>query len=330
MKNKTNKKIPIYEEEKFSSFLIVIVLFITGLFFAYNSTCYETTNNAVVEGKLISVISRVGGPVINMYAENNLEVKKGDLLMEIDPSFYIGKLRKEEDDLRQAKSKLMELEMQTDENGERIYKRSGLMSRFKFPQNTFSNYAKMFGDEKQQKDADLDKSVLTDPAKDKNKESLVDNKTEKEDIEREMTPDELEDEIKRLELSINQTKLELAYTKIYATQDGIISNIAIEQGEYVGVGQRVISIIPKRVWINAIFKSSQMDSIEIGQPVVVKFVNHKWRSFKGVVEDFNYDKTSPNKTSQNQNIPVRILFTEDYSAYNITPGTPATVKIKVK
>ena len=48
----------------------------------------QTTDNAFIEGNIVQVSPRVGGPVVKVYVEDNQHVKRGDLLLEIDPQDY--------------------------------------------------------------------------------------------------------------------------------------------------------------------------------------------------------------------------------------------------
>ena len=66
--------------------LIVVLLLVAGAGLWYwHSTFTESTDDAQVDGDIYQISSRVPGHVINVYAEDNKEVKKGDLLVEIDP-----------------------------------------------------------------------------------------------------------------------------------------------------------------------------------------------------------------------------------------------------
>ncbi len=68
------------------------VLLLLGLLISINSIFYKSTDDAFIEGHIVTVAPRVSGPVIKLYVEDNQEVKKGDLLLEIDPEDYKVKL----------------------------------------------------------------------------------------------------------------------------------------------------------------------------------------------------------------------------------------------
>ncbi len=67
----------------------VIALVVVGaLLFWWHSTYYEDTDDAQVNGHLIQISSRIAGQVIKVDVDENQEVKKGDVLVEIDPKDF--------------------------------------------------------------------------------------------------------------------------------------------------------------------------------------------------------------------------------------------------
>ncbi len=343
--------------------LLGLTLLVVGI--NIYSTNYETTTDATVEGRLVTISPRVSGFVTHIYAEEGLEVKKGDLLMEIDYSPYVEKLRKTESELKVTRTKLAMAEYDPETGARRT---STFLNKIRFPHSSFDNYSSKYGegidiDPEEDKGFHLkyDKSVLTDLSKDiKSKKQVKPQQTSpqtaqtsqnspnpnqpKKDGEEEeevLDPVQLGQDVKRLEAMVEQLKLDLSYTKIYATQDGTVSNCRISVGEMADVGQGVISIIPKRVWITAKFNPVQTESMVIGQPVVVKISKYPARRFKGVVEDIKRSPESEwitpeqDKKQDTPQIPsgkvvVRITFVEDYSDYDITPGMTVTASVKIR
>lgn len=312
------------------SFLLV-VLAITAVSVwvnIYNSET-ESTTSAVVEGKLLTVVSKIPGLVVSIYVGEGAEVKRGDLVAEIDRAFYINKLRSAELELRDTRMKQMEME-QNPENK----KVKSPLSKFKFNHNGFfDGYSKMYGDDINQNKETSDEgdiSCLSEPeskASDKCTTNGVKQKEIKKNPETKEseTEEDLDSKIKRLEAEIEQGKLNLSYTKIFAPQDGIISVVRVDQGEYITSAQTIMAIIPKRVWVSANFTSEQADRMEVGQPVSVKISKYPLRTFKGMV-----DCIMPQEEKRNKKyVPVRILFIEDYSDFDIKPGTPAKVTVQV-
>ena len=68
--------------------ILAIGMLIAGIVTAIHSTFFQSTDDAFVEGRLISVAPRVAGPVVNLLVDDNYDVKQGQLLLEIDPNDY--------------------------------------------------------------------------------------------------------------------------------------------------------------------------------------------------------------------------------------------------
>ena len=67
---------------------VVALIVVGGLLFWWHSTYYEDTDDAQVNGHLIQISSRIAGQVIKVNVEENEAVKKGDVLVEIDPKDF--------------------------------------------------------------------------------------------------------------------------------------------------------------------------------------------------------------------------------------------------
>lgn len=85
--------------------LVGIILLGIYLFFLV-PIMYVKSTDAVLDGKLINVTSRASGQIAQVYIMKDQEVRKGDLLMEIDPKDYEEELIKLETDLEINKEKL--------------------------------------------------------------------------------------------------------------------------------------------------------------------------------------------------------------------------------
>ena len=153
--------------------------------------------------------------------------------------------------------------------------------------------------------------------------------------------DEISASIKRLEAEVEQDELNLSYTKIYAPEEGLITNRSVEQGNYVQVAQPMFAIVPEKMWVVANFKETQLANMKPGQPVEIKIDTYRGKKFQGKVDSIQ--RASGAKASlfppENavgsyvkivQRVPIKIVFTEDISKYNIVPGMSVVPEVKVK
>jgi len=147
--------------------------------------------------------------------------------------------------------------------------------------------------------------------------------------------------IKRLEAEVEQAKLNLQYTKIYAPQSGKIAARSVEKGNYVNIGQPLMNIVPEQVWVVANFKEIQLTHMKEGQSVRIKVDTYPGKRFKGHVESiqratgaksslFPPENAVGSYVKIVQRVPVKILFDEDISGYNIVPGMSVVPKVRIK
>ena len=295
-----------------------IIFLILGIFYGIHNIYYKSTDDAFIEGNIITVAPRVSGLVLNLNIEDNQEVKKGDLLLEIDPNDYQAKLREKKAELEEAKASLIRAENDVTKS----------LSDLDFAQNDYERYSKIKEkgiSSKQDYEASLNK--LTNAQSNNNSAKAKYN--------------EIQYTIKRLEAEVEQEELNLSYTKIYATTDGKITNRSVEQGNYIQTAQPLFAIVPAKVWVIANFKETQLANMKPGQPVKIKIDTYGHKKFKGKVDSiqrstgakaslFPPENAVGSYVKIVQRVPVKITFDEDISEYNIVPGMSVVPEVKVK
>ena len=298
--------------------ITAIVFLICGIFYSIHSVYYKSTDDAFVEGHVITVAPRVAGIVLHLNIEDNQDVKKGDLLLEIDPNDYEAKLKETKAKLEEAKAALINSEHQVIKS----------FSDLDFAQADYERYSKMYkkGISSKQ-DYDASKNKLTAAQSNNNSAKAA--------------YDEINASIKRLEAEVEQDELNLSYTKIYAAQDGMITNRTVEEGNYIQVAQPLFAIVPEKMWVVANFKETQIANMKKGQPVSIKIDTYSGKKFKGEVDSiqrstgarqslFPPENAVGSYVKIVQRVPVKIIFKEDISNYNIVPGMSVVPEVKVK
>ena len=83
---------------------VIALLVVGALLFWWHSTYYEDTDDAQVNGHLIQISSRIAGQVIKVNVDENEAVKKGDVLVEIDPKDFQVAVQQAEANLQSAEA----------------------------------------------------------------------------------------------------------------------------------------------------------------------------------------------------------------------------------
>jgi membrane fusion protein (multidrug efflux system) len=141
---------------------------------------------------------------------------------------------------------------------------------------------------------------------------------------------------------LDQSQLNLQYTKIVAPVSGVVSDRTVEVGQNVSPGQELLKIIPLNdVWITANFKETQLREMKVGQSVTVE-VDANGRSYKGKVDSFaggtgaRFSLLPPENATGNyvkvvQRIPVKItLDPGENKDQLLRPGMSVTPKVWIQ
>ncbi|MDH4028785.1 MAG: biotin/lipoyl-binding protein, partial [Nitrospirota bacterium] len=98
-----------HKKKKFAMAVFAIVLlaaFVAGFLYVRYKDTHITTDDAFIDGDIYTIASKVAGTVKSVSAETNRFVKKGDLLVELDPADYEVKLSEAASALNAERSRL--------------------------------------------------------------------------------------------------------------------------------------------------------------------------------------------------------------------------------
>ena len=141
--------------------------------------------------------------------------------------------------------------------------------------------------------------------------------------------DQNEADIKLAEAALDLAKLNLSYTIIVATTDGVTGRKNIHEGELVQPGQTLVTLVDGTdKWIIANYKETQTTDMKTGQLVDVRVDAIPDVKFEGRIASISdatgasyslipQDNAAGNFVKVEQRIPVRIEFTENNSKENL-------------
>jgi membrane fusion protein (multidrug efflux system) len=123
-------------------------------------------------------------------------------------------------------------------------------------------------------------------------------------------------------------KLQVSYTRIEAPTDGILSRLAVHEGQLLQIGQQVVTVVPTATYVIANFKETQVGLMRPGQRAEISIDALGGRTFDGTVESTSpgtgarfsllpADNASGNFVKVVQRLPVKIAWA----------GVPADVKL---
>jgi membrane fusion protein (multidrug efflux system) len=149
--------------------------------------------------------------------------------------------------------------------------------------------------------------------------------------------------IQAAEAAVQQAELELSYTKIFAPEDGYVTRKTVEEGQLVQIGAALMAISQSNeVWVVANFKETQLERMQISQPVDIKVDAFPSETFHGKVESFQAgtgskfsvlpaENATGNFVKVVQRVPVKIVFDEDQEKLKrLYPGMSVQPSVKVR
>jgi biotin carboxyl carrier protein len=126
-------------------------------------------------------------------------------------------------------------------------------------------------------------------------------------------------EVLRSEAAVRQAELDLSYTRVVAPVAGFVTHRGVQPGDYVQIGQPQLALVPRRVWIIANFKETQLAHMRPGQPVAITVDAYPNLKLNGHVDSiqagagarfslFPPENASGNYVKVVQRVPVKIAL----------------------
>lgn len=326
--------------------ITALVFVIFGIFSLIYSSFYQSTDDAFVEAHMVYFSPKVSGEIIELNVDDNTEVKKGEILAQIDPKDYeialenaIARLEKAKAELKVSTSDVEKMSAMTGRNKNSI---ESAKSKLDYANSDYVRYKNAFKDGAVTKQ-DFDNAVKNlEVARAQFKEAQEDLKATNSALQSAISKKTSQNaEIKRLMAEVEQAKLNLSYTTLISPVTGTVTNKSIELGNYVQTAHPIMTIVPKDCYIIANFKETQLTNMKKGQKVTIKIDTYKNKKFNGIVDSiqqasgakaslFPPENAVGSYVKVVQRVPVKILFTDDISEFNIVPGMSVVPKVKVR
>jgi membrane fusion protein (multidrug efflux system) len=282
------------------------------------SFSYVETDNAQIVGNIYPVIPRVPGKVVEVLAEDNQTVKKGDVLVRIDTSDYQIRRDMAEAQLLRARAAVSAAQAEIVAAGATQRKLGADLRRSRNlqQQDVISR-------------AELDAATAGATASSAQHAAAGDN------YKAALA------QAKLAEAELKNAELQLSWATITAPADGKISKKSVQPGQYVAPGQQLIAIVGSGdLWVVANFKETQLEHMRPGQKVIVRVDAFPGKEIDGHVDSISAgtgaqftllppDNASGNFVKVTQRVPVKIVFDEKPAA-PLAAGMNVIVEVKVK
>jgi membrane fusion protein, multidrug efflux system len=149
--------------------------------------------------------------------------------------------------------------------------------------------------------------------------------------------------IKSAQASLVTARLNLEYTTIIATQDGVISQRTVKPGQLVGVGTQITTLTPlPNVWVIANYKETQLTHMAVGQEARITVDTYPGYTLRGHVDSFAPasgaefallppDNATGNFTKVVQRVAVKIVIDDaDGLRDRLVPGLSVEASVNAR
>ena len=286
----------------------------------------EFTDNAQVKQHLTPVNTRVQGFIKRICFDEYQRVKKGDTLVIIEDTEYRLKVAQAEADYQSALAgkTAMHTTINTTQNNILVTDAAIEEQRVRL-QNAEADFKRYEGLLKEEAvtPQQFDRVKTDYEATKARYEQLLRQKQSTSLVKQEQTQrlDQNESAIKLAEAELELARLNLSYTVILSTADGVTGRKEIHEGELVQQGQTLVTLVDgTEKWVIANYKETQTTRMQKGQLVDIQVDALPGVAFEGRISSISdatgsfyslipQDNSAGNFVKVEQRIPVRIEFT---------------------
>ena len=310
--------------------VVVVIMLIVGLWFWLSTRNIETTDDAFTEGDAVTIAPKASGYVVKLLVKDNQRVKKGDLLVEIDPSD--NRAQREQANaqlglavaqLHQAQAQLalskVQYPAQRDQaladqakaeanmlNAQADYRRQrGVDPRATSQRNIDSASAQLRSAQAQLQSAKAQVEVASQVALQiRQQETNVEARQQ---------------QVEQAKAQLNTAELNLSYTQVRAPYDGFVTKRNVQLGTLVQAGSALFSLVSPDIWVTANFKESQLERMNPGDKVKISVDAWPDMKLEGHVDSIQMGSGSRFSTFPSENatgnyvkivqrVPVKIVI----------------------
>ena len=304
----------------------------------YKST-HISTDDAFIDGHIHSIAAKIPGTVKVVFVEANQAVKKGDVLVEIDPTDYDVRVGETGSSLSAEKFRQSEYSAQVETNRRQLAEMDHRTAAAEA--NRDLQEAKLRQAELDGKRADnlLQKEAISRERADQVKTayavSVAQVRSSKDQLRQAQAAIETQQEVirhselalktqaaivKQREATLTAAQLNRGYTRLYAPVDGFVTKRSVEIGNQIQPGQPLMAVVPlDNIHVIANYKETEIEKIKPGLKVEVRIDTYPGKVFPGRIDSvmagtgsafslFPPENATGSYVKVVQRIPVKIVL----------------------
>jgi membrane fusion protein, multidrug efflux system len=332
--------------------LIAVALLLVAGYFGFRywryASTHESADDAYTTNHIHQISSRISGTVQRVLVDDNVRVRAGQVLVQLDPRDYQVSLRLAQANLSSAEAAVTQGEAQLQVAKANVGQAQGSEAS---AQASADN-----ANADQKRNAELLKNHVISPQEmDHANEAARSNNASLQSARKQVAGAEAQvsladaqvkaglAQVQQAQEAVQQAELNLSYTEIVSPADGQVGQRTVESGNRVQPGQALMAISEPDVWVVANLKETQMEKVRVGQPVAIRIDSFPHQKFSGWVDSVQpgtgatYSLLPPDNATGNfikivQRVPVKIVFDPGSlgeAAGRIVPGLSCEPSVEV-
>lgn len=313
----------------------------------------ESTDDAAIEASVIPVSPKVSGYVVALSIADNQTVRKGDVLLKIDPRDYVLAVEEAKAGLASAQARMEAA--QFTHNSTTVSAPSDLESARAQVESAMADWKNKVVSLKRLQaldDTARTRKALDDAvAGEKSARSALDS-AQARLRSAQTAPDkvaasrasvrELQADVEKAQAALDIAQKNLDDTVLVAPQDGRVTRRTVEVGAYVAPGQQLFTLVGRDLWVVANFKETQLSGMKPGQRVDIQVDAYPDQTFRGRLDSiqagtgarfslFPPENATGNFVKVVQRVPVKIVFDEKPGGqFALGPGMSVVPTVHVQ
>jgi multidrug resistance efflux pump len=306
------------------------------------------TRDATVRAYVVTMAPEVAGRIVELPVGDNKYVRKGNLLMVIDPTNYAIAVSQAEAAVQQAQASVQNIDAQIAVQQAQISANAAQLDLAKaalvFSQQQAARYqslaqkgagtveqAEQFASQLHQQEASVETAVEN--------LNLAQRQVEAQKAQRLSA----EATLAQAKAQLHQAQVNLERTRILSPVDGYVTNLLAHLGDYVNAGVNTISVVDAdSYWVDGYFEETNLAPIREGDTAQIRLMGYS-QVMRGHVDSIARAINVSNAQPDNQGvatvnpiftwvrlaqrIPVRIHIDEVPPGVVLSAGMTATVEI---
>jgi multidrug resistance efflux pump len=142
-------------------------------------------------------------------------------------------------------------------------------------------------------------------------------------------PGEANVRIRQAKVQLEEAKLKLQWTKIYAPSDGSITNLYVNAGAFAVTGSSLVAFVDSNTFrVHAYFKETKLRHITPGDRAIVTLMSHPDQPIEGVVDTIGNATNPPDVASTEGEMGVVPQIQPTFDWVRLAQRVPVTIHLE--